>query len=703
MKNPLESPKITPAHLERKAVVYLRQSSERQVRENKESQRLQYSLADRARELGWTKVDMIDQDLGASAAVAAASREGFERLIAQVAMGEVGIVLSREVSRLSRTDKDWCRLFEVCGIFGTLIGDAQQVYDLARMDDQLLMGIKGTLSVAELNLIKMRLIGGMESKAKRGELLRRVPAGYLRDGKDKVMKDPDLRVQEAIALLFRKFREMRSIRQTFLWFHTGELELPVNRDGDGKTRIAWQVPTHSFVANCLRNPFYAGAYFWGRRPSETVLEDGRLRKRMGKERRPQECRVFLWNHHEGYIDRETYEENRRIIRGNDLHMDNDETVAPIRAGRGILVGLLRCGRCGRKFHVRYWGKCGTAARYMCEGEYAQGGERCLAFGGATVDRRFGEELVRVLSPLGMRAALEAIQRRRSHDGERRQASVRQLEQVDYEAKRAFEQYNEVDPRNRLVAEELELRWNRKLQEAENLKASLAEMDRQTRPLLEEEEARILELGERVSEVWLSGHCPVELKKRIIRTVVEEVIVNQEQTGKRLKLVIHWKGGSHTPFEMDKPKSGVGRTTSMEDLEVIRRMAARHGDDEIARVLNKLGRKTATGKGWTQSRVTAARKSYLIEGRPRATPDPEILTLGGAAKYTDTSDTTITRLVEAGLLKKEQVAPWAPWEIRRADLESEPVRSILKRLRETGKLVLGGHTSAIQKQIFPDSQ
>ncbi len=683
--------------------MYLRQSSERQVRENKESQRLQYSLADRARELGWKKVDVIDQDLGASAAVAAASREGFERLIASVAMGEVGIVLSREVSRLSRTDKDWCRLFEVCGIFGTLIGDAQQVYDLGRMDDQLVLGIKGTLSVVELNVIKMRLIGGMESKARRGELLRRVPGGYVRDGKDKVMKAPDLRAQEAIALMFRKFRETRSVRQTFLWFHTGGVELPVNRDGDGKTRIAWQVPTHSFVSSGLRNPFYAGAYFWGRRPSETVLEDGRLRKRPGRVRRPEECRVFLWNHHEGYIDRETYEENQRIIRGNDLHMGSDESVAPIRAGQGILVGLLRCGRCGRKLHVRYWGKSGTAARYMCEGDYPQGGARCLAFGGSTVDRRFGEELVRVLSPLGMRAALEAIRRRRSQEQDRRQATARQLEQVDYEAKRAFEQYNEVDPRNRLVAEELERRWNQKLQEVEQLKSSLAEMDRQIRPLSEEEEARVLDLGERFSEVWWNGRCPVELRKKIIRIVVEEVIVNQDQTGKKLELVVHWKGGSHTPLEMDKPKSGVGRVTSMEDLEVIRRMAVRHGDDEIARVLNKLGRKTATGRGWTQSRVTAARKSYLIEGRPRAAPDPEILTLAGAAKYSDTSDTTIKRLVDAGLLKKEQVAPWAPWEIRRSDLESEPVRSILKRLRETGKLLLEGDTSAIQKQIFPDSQ
>jgi hypothetical protein len=320
-----------------------------------------------------------------------------------------------------------------------------------------------------------------------------------------------------------------------------------------------------------------------------------------------------------------------------------------------------------------------------------------------VDRRFGEEFLRVLSPLGMRAAAEAIQRRRSQDGDRRQATSRQLEQIEYEAKRAFEQYNEVDPRNRLVAEELERRWNRKLQEAEMHKASLAEMDRRLRPLSEEEEARILGLGGRISEVWESDGCPAELKKRIIRTVVEEVIVNLDEIGRRLKLVIHWKGGSHTPFETDQTRSGVGRPTAMEDLELIRRMAECHGDDEIARVLNKLGRKTGTGRAWNQSRVSATRKSYSIEGAAHVTPDPEILTLARAAKHTGTSDTTIKRLVDAGLLKNEQIAPWAPWRIRRSDLDSEPVRSIVKHLRETGKLILGGDTSGGQKRIFPDPQ
>jgi DNA invertase Pin-like site-specific DNA recombinase len=293
------SHKITPVHLGRKAVVYLRQSSERQVKENTESQRLQYALAQRAREFGWHQVEIIDTDLGRSAAIGAAPREGFERLIASVAMGEVGIVLSREVSRLSRTDKDWCHLFEVCQIFGTLIGDAEQIYDLELMDDQLVLGIKATLSIVELKVLKLRLLQGMEEKARRGELKRLLPVGYVRDCTGQVVKDPDQRVQEAIELVFRKFRDLASGRQTFLWFRTHGVELPVNKGWGGPMRVVWQLPTNAFLQNLLRNPYYAGAYVWGRREVRMAFEHGNLRKRAGRVRRAEECRVFLRDHHAG--------------------------------------------------------------------------------------------------------------------------------------------------------------------------------------------------------------------------------------------------------------------------------------------------------------------------------------------------------------------------------------------------------------------
>jgi DNA invertase Pin-like site-specific DNA recombinase len=299
------NPKIKPEHLARKAIVYLRQSSDKQVRQNTESQHLQYAVAERVRALGWNEVEIINSDLGSSAGIAAAKREGFERVLTSVALGEVGIVGSREVSRLSRTDKDWCRLLEVCQIFGTLIADEQQVYDLSFLDDQLVLGIKGTLSVVELKVIRQRLLAGQESKARRGELFKRLPVGYVLDAVGKVVVHPDRRVYEAIQLVFSKFRELWSVRQTFQWFRDHDVELPANPiQGTG---LVWKIPSQSLIRDILCNPFYAGAYVWARRPVTTRLVDGRLEKRQGAMRSAEECRIFIRDHHVGYIDWSTYE------------------------------------------------------------------------------------------------------------------------------------------------------------------------------------------------------------------------------------------------------------------------------------------------------------------------------------------------------------------------------------------------------------
>src|SRR5277367_5534669 len=417
MNELLYSPKIKPEHLARKAVVYLRQSSEKQVRQNTESQRLQYDMAERIRGLGWQEVEVINSDLGTSAAIGAVCREGFERVLSSVALGEVGILVSREVSRLSRTDKDLCRLVEVCQIFGTLIGDEQQVYDLNYLDDQLVLGIKGTLSVVELKVLRQRLQAGQESKARRGELFKRLPVGYGRDGAGKIVFHPDRRVGEAIRLVFTKFRDVWSVRQTFQWFRDHDVELPANPIRG--TRLVWKIPSQSLVADILRNPFYAGAYVWGRRPMETLLVEGRLRKRQAANRRPEDCRVFIAGHHAAYIDWATYEENQRMTRRNSVNWQADESMPAIRAGQGLLVGLLRCGRCGRKLHVRYWGGSGTHARYLCKGDYDDGGQYCIGFGGASVDRRFSQELLQVISPLGVDASLRALEELSAGDAAQR--------------------------------------------------------------------------------------------------------------------------------------------------------------------------------------------------------------------------------------------------------------------------------------------
>src|SRR5712691_7575939 len=655
-------PKITPRHLQRKAMVYLRQSSDRQVQRNTESQRLQYDLAARAQALGFEQVEIIDTDLGHSAAIGAARREGFERLIAAVAVGEVGLVLSLEASRLSRTDQDWCRLLELCPLFDTLIADADTVYDVSTLDDQLVLGIKATMRVAELKVLHQRM-------------------------------------QQAIEQVLRIFRQQRSIRQTFLWFHRRGLELPVNKRQGDITRLVWHMPSKPFIGSMLHNPCYAGAYVWGQRPTALRVVEGKLTKRTGPWQRPEDCRVFIPNHHDGYIDWATFEENRRIMHNNTTKTDPDEAAGAVRAGKALLAGLLRCGHCGRKLKVSYWGKSGTTPTYRCQGTFEAGGTYCIVFGGASVDRRFTQELLRVISPVGLQASLEAIEGINQREYEQRRTLEHKLAQLQYEAQRAFEQYNEVDPRHRLVAAEFERRWNAKLAEVEAVKATLAALSQPQRALTDDERATILHLGAQFAAVWDSPHCPMALRKTIIRTVVQEIIVNEDATAQRLQFILHWQGGSHTRFDMPKPQWGMADQTATEAIELIRQMAVRYSDEEIARVLNRQGQRTGKGNRWSKNRVAAARRRYVINGHRRPRPDPEVLSLQQAARYCEVSSTTIKRLVASGLLDRNQVAPWAPWEIKRADLESEVMRQALTHLQSTGKLPVPGNDSVAQQRLF----
>ena len=696
--------KITPEHLARKAVVYLRQSSMAQVKHNQESQRLQYALTDTARAYGFKRVEVIDCDLGMSAATGAQAREGFKRVLASVALGEVGMVLSRELSRLSRTDKDWCQLMELCQIFNTLIADAETLYDLNRLDDQLVLGIKGTLSVVELKTLKFRLQQGREEKAKRGELGRCLAPGYVADPAGQIVKDPNLRVQEAIALVFKKFHELGSIRQTHRWFHEEHIELPVNKALGGQFQLAWQLPTVSFLSDLLHNPLYAGAYVYGRRPTEVVVKQGQAVKRQRRAQPAEEASVFIPDHHPGYISWPQYQRNQDIMRSNGGNFTQDESALAVRCGQGLLTGLLRCARCGRKLHIRYWGKSGTAARYVCAGDFATGGQYCLGFGGATVDKRLSEEILKVISPHGLNASVAAIERLSHQGSDQRAALQRQIQQVQYEAQRAFDQYNQADPANRLVAQVLEQRWNDKLEALEKLQSELDAHSDAAASLSPAKKAAILALGHDFAAVWDDPACPMVLKKKIARTLINEIVVDLDEAAQALQMIIHWHGGCHTAFTLPKPRSGaVAHKTALEDLELITKMARRYRDDEIARVLSKLGRRTGKGNRWTQSRVAFVRKKYAIDPPGEATRDTDILTLAQATQHSGVSDTTLLKLIQEKLLAAEQIAPYAPLEIKRADLECEPVSSILKRLKATGKLILEGDPLANQQSLFDDNQ
>jgi len=442
--------------------------------------------------------------------------------------------------------------------------------------------------------------------------------------------------------------------------------------------------------------------FGSRRPVTTRLVDGRLEKRQTAMRPAEECRVFIRDHHVGYIDWPTYEENRRMVRRSSVNWEGDESMAAIRAGQGLLVGLLRCGHCGRKLHVRYWGGHGTNARYLCKGDYDDGGQYCVGFGGSSVDRRVGQELLKVIAPLGVEASLRALEELSASGAAQRAALSRKLEQLVYEARKAFEQYDAVDARNRLAASELERRWNEKLEEIEAVKQRLSSLDAQRHSLSTEEEIRIRSMGDRFAEVWQSNHCPPTLKKMIFRTAIEEIVVRTDQDKRSLELVMHWKGGAHTQLSMERPRSATETATPIEALDIIRCMAVRYGDDQIASVLNRRGYYTGKGKRWNQTRVATARRNHSIAGQKRAPPDLERVSLSQAARICGVSHSTIERLVEAGLLKREQVTPRAPWEIRRSDLDAEPVRRIIDRLHRTGKLTLQGGCAEDQFALFTEN-
>jgi DNA invertase Pin-like site-specific DNA recombinase len=396
--------KITSEHLARTAFVYIRQSTADQLVHNQESQRRQYALADRARGLGWSSVEIVDDDLGRSGG--GISRPGFERLLAAICEGRVGAVLALEASRLARNGRDWHTLIEFCGFVGTIIVDEDGIYDPRHPNDRLLLGMKGTMSELELSLFRQRSQEALKQKARRGALFLGVAAGYVKVGHDRIEKDPDQRVQGALKLVFSKFAELQSARQVHMWLRDEGIALPVKcHDAEGR-RVVWRMPAYNTVHNILTNPIYAGAYAFGRTTSKVSVENGRKHVRRGLRRPQTEWDVLLKDQHEGYITWDEFERNQRVLTNNATGKGGATVKGAVRRGELLLAGLLRCGHCGRKLQVGYGGKTG---RYFCP-RTTEGTERCISFGGFSSDRAVGA---------GGAPDLEAARPRRGGQGAQR--------------------------------------------------------------------------------------------------------------------------------------------------------------------------------------------------------------------------------------------------------------------------------------------
>jgi DNA invertase Pin-like site-specific DNA recombinase len=654
--------KITAEHLQRNACVYVRQSTPDQLVHNLESQRRQYGLADRAKQLGWTTVEIIDDDLGRSGGGIA--RPGFERLLAAICDGRVGAVLAIEASRLARNGRDWHTLIEFCGLVGTILVDEDGIYDPRHPNDRLLLGMKGTMSELELSLFRQRSQEALRQMARRGALVLGVAAGYVKVGRDRIEKNPDKRVQQAIQLVFTKFAELQSARQVHIWLREERIELPAKSRRGEAHGVVWRLPAYNIVHNILTNPIYAGAYAFGRTTSRISVVDGRKRVRRGVHRPMGEWDVLIKDHHAAYITWDEFERNLKAIANNATGMSSAVARGAAREGELLLPGLLRCGHCGRKLHVHYGGKLG---RYNCYGaRMNHGTERCITVSGLSIDAAIAREVLRVLKPLGMEAAVKAIE---AQSGETT-AAERQLElslqQARYEVAHARRQYDAVDPTNRLVAGELERRWNETLQAVAKIEGDIAAMiARRPPPLAEPERQQLLAL----ERAWSHPAATAATRKRILRTAISEIIVRRD--GAIIHAVLHWQGGDHTELRVKQRLNAAGRHNPRipdDTIALIRQLARLMPDRQIARLLNRIGVATGHGNAWTQERVRGFRNHYEIAGyREGEWAERGEITLEAAAKIVGVCNMTALRMLRRGDIKGRQVCPGAPWVIKTADL------------------------------------
>src|SRR5579864_2538106 len=570
--------KITAEHLQRNACVYVRQSTPDQLVHNLESQRRQYGLADRAKQLGWTTVEIIDDDLGRSAG--GANRPGFERLLAAICEARVGAVFAIEASRLARNGREWHTLIEFCGLVGTLIVDEDGIYDPRHPNDRLLLGMKGTMSELELSMFRQRSQEALKQKARRGALVLGVAAGYVKIGRDRIEKNPDKRVQDALQLVFTKFAELQSARQVHIWLREEGIELPV-KSRQGETHgVVWRLPAYNIVHNILTNPIYAGAYAFGRTKSRVSVEGGRKHIRRGVQKPMAEWDVLIKDHHAAYITWDEFERNLQVIANNATGMSSALARGAARKGVLLLPGLLRCGHCGRKLHVHYGGKLG---RYNCYGAHMNhGAKRCISVSGLSLDAAVAREVLQALRPLGLEAAVKAIEAQSSTTTAAERQLELSLQQARYEAAHARRQYDAVDPANRLVAGELERRWNEALQAVARVEGELAALiARRPPPLGGPERQHLMTLGADLERAWSHPAATAATRKRIVRAALTEIVVRRE--GAIIHAVLHWRGGDHTELHVKQRLNAAGRYNPRvpdDTIALVRELARLMPDQQI---------------------------------------------------------------------------------------------------------------------------
>ena len=673
-------PKITPEHLGRGAVVYVRQSTMGQVAEHTESQRRQYALAESARSLGFAAVTVIDDDLGRSGS-GLVERPGFQKLVASVCSGLTGAVFCIEASRLARNGRDWHHLIDLCALAGTLVIDPDGTYDPRLVNDRLLLGLKGTMSEYELSLLRQRGMAARDSKASRGELPLVLPPGYRWNEIGQIEMDPDERVRELIRLLFDKFVQLGSARQVLLWAQDQALQLPIIRRNDSSVcKIEWRPAAYHTVLKILQHPVYAGAYVYGRTTQRTRIVDGRARKTRGQTKPMAAWKVLLRDHHPGYISWEQYEANQKLISEN-AHMQRRTDRKSARGGRALLTGLVRCGRCGRLMQVLYGARAGHAHHYKCRGDANHvGGWLCVDIGGVRIDRAVAAQIVEAVSEHAIDAAIQAADQSEQADNEIRQALCRELEEARYEASLAARRYEVVDPTKRLVARELETRWNTALERVAHIEDRIARHDvaAALRPKVDRD--ALIALARDLPATWNAPGTDARTKQRITHILIREVVLDRDDAANEALVTIHWNGGRHTELRVARKRSGrypADRRPS--PVDAIRKLGGHLPDRELAVTLNRMRCKTADGRAWTTVRVRELRERLGIGAVDPTLPRAETITADAATIRLGISLGSLHKLIRGGVLPATQLMPSAPWQIPVAALETEAVKTGIREI------------------------
>jgi DNA invertase Pin-like site-specific DNA recombinase len=659
--------RIKPSHTARTSCIYIRQSSPSQVEHNRESTARQYALADRACQLGWSKdqVVIIDDDLGLSGA-STEKRSGFARMISEVALGHVGIILGLEVSRLARNNADWYRLLELCGLTDTLIGDNDGVYHPALFNDRLLLGLKGTMSEAELHILRARLDGGIRNKAARGELRRGLPVGFIWGEADgEVLFHPDAAVTTAIRSVFERFAEFGSARRVWLWLRSEAPSFPLQDGPNG--RIRWVAPTYTAIHHILTNPVYAGAYAYGKSRSERFVDEHGMVKQRLRHLPMDKWSVLIPEHHPGFIDWATFEANQKRLDANTRPGPHRKG-GVLREGSALLQGIGVCGHCGRKLKTHYRGRNSTPG-YHCAGKdiVAGRGVYCLNAGGVAIDEAIANAFLGVVTPASIEAMRLAVeQARNNHDTALAQWRL-EVERLRYDAEKAERRYRAVEPGNRLVARGLETEFESRLRDLACAEAELRRKEQQLPGMIGPDQLRRIQvLGSDLHRVWYATTTTDRDRKQLLRTLLEEVVLNLKRDEGHAHLTLRWRGGAVTTLDVPVPRfRPQGPRTDEDTISLLRRLAALYPDEAIAGILNRQKRRTATGERFTANHVGNLRRYRDIPRfqPPPEPPDGELVTIRRAAQILGMNTSSIHRWLADGFIAGEQVTPGAPWQIR----------------------------------------